>query len=88
MIQEAILQLCPVCHYKIYHFTGGYISGSEPPRMIQEAILQLCSELKDDSVALADAIAPTDFILNSPIGKSDGQVTAEVIKTFSLKEEV
>ena len=54
--------------------SGGYITGPEPPRLIKEAILQLCGALKDDAVALVDAIAPTDFILNSPIGKSDGQV--------------
>lgn len=55
-------------------YQGGYISGNEPPKLIQEAILHLCYELKDDAVALVDAIAPTDFILNSPIGKSDGQI--------------
>eukprot|EP00105_Crassostrea_gigas_P046129 XP_019930277.1 PREDICTED: peroxisomal acyl-coenzyme A oxidase 3-like [Crassostrea gigas] len=53
---------------------SGYILGNEPPKLIQEAILHLCYELKDDAVALVDAIAPTDFILNSPIGKSDGQI--------------
>ncbi|KAJ8312588.1 hypothetical protein KUTeg_009961, partial [Tegillarca granosa] len=55
-------------------YQGGYISGSNPPKVIQEAILRLCHELKDDSVSLVDAIAPTDFILNSPIGVSDGQI--------------
>lgn len=62
-------------------FLGGYISGNEPPKLIQEAILHLCYELKNDAVALVDAIAPTDFILNSPIGKSDGQVFIVMIYT-------
>ena len=60
--------------FRFFLTAGGYISGPEPPRLIKEAILQLCAALKDNSVALVDAIAPTDFILNSPIGKSDGQV--------------
>lgn len=55
-------------------YQGGYISGPEPTMLMQEAILELCGQLKDDSVALVDAIAPPDFILNSPIGKSDGQI--------------
>lgn len=55
-------------------YQGGYISGSKPPQIIREAILRLCSELKDDAVSLADAVAPTDFILNSPIGNSDGEI--------------
>lgn len=33
-------------------------------------------QLKDDAVALVDILAPTDFILNSPIGQADGQVNA------------
>ena len=58
----------------MHYFKEGYISGSNPPQIIREAILQLCYELKDDSVSLADAVAPTDFVLNSPIGQSDGEV--------------
>ena len=53
---------------------GGYVSGGEAPRIIREAILLLCQQLKPDAVSLVDAIAPPDFILNSPIGASDGQV--------------
>jgi acyl-CoA oxidase len=51
------------------------VTGSEAPRIIREAILRLCSELKNDAVTLVDVIAPTDFVLNSPIGSSDGEVT-------------
>ncbi|XP_063396634.1 peroxisomal acyl-coenzyme A oxidase 3-like [Mytilus trossulus] len=55
-------------------YQGGYITGSNPPQIIREAILRLCTEMKDDAVSLADAVAPTDFILNSPIGQSDGEI--------------
>ncbi|KFM57598.1 Peroxisomal acyl-coenzyme A oxidase 3, partial [Stegodyphus mimosarum] len=41
---------------------------------MKQAMLKLCSELKDDAVSLVDVIAPPDFILNSALGKSDGQV--------------
>ena len=58
----------------VFIVSGGFITGPDPPRLIKEAILQLCGALKTDSVALVDAIAPPDFILNSPIGNSDGQV--------------
>lgn len=37
----------------------------------------LLLQLKDDAVALVDVLAPTDFILNSPIGNADGQVGLE-----------
>ncbi|XP_059144603.1 peroxisomal acyl-coenzyme A oxidase 3-like [Physella acuta] len=55
-------------------YQGGYVSGGEAPRMIREAILQLCQQLKPDAISLVDAIAPPDFILDSPIGCSDGQI--------------
>ncbi|XP_036002093.1 peroxisomal acyl-coenzyme A oxidase 3 [Fundulus heteroclitus] len=55
-------------------FQGNYLKGNKPVEFIQMAILTLCSELKDDAVALIDVLAPTDFILNSPIGNADGQL--------------
>ena len=57
----------------LFH-AGGYVTGGDAPRIIRAAILQLCGELKDDAVTLVDVMAPTDFILSSPIGASDGQV--------------
>lgn len=55
-------------------YQGGYMCGPDPAFLFRETILSLCDELKPDAVALADAIAPPDFVLNSVIGKSDGQV--------------
>jgi acyl-CoA oxidase len=55
-------------------YQGGYIVGKDPPQFIREAILQLCQEIKPDAVTLVDSIAPPDFVLNSPIGSSDGQI--------------
>ncbi|CAJ1086451.1 peroxisomal acyl-coenzyme A oxidase 3 [Xyrichtys novacula] len=55
-------------------YQGNYLSGGKPAELIQMSILTLCSQLKDDAVALVDVLAPTDFILNSPIGNADGQI--------------
>lgn len=55
-------------------YQGGYVQGPKATHLIREGILKLCGELKDDTVALVDVIAPPDFILNSVLGASDGQV--------------
>lgn len=74
----------------IYFYQGGYTNTSKFADIVKEAILNLCSELKPDAVAIVDALAPTDFILNSVIGKSDGfvstirQVSYEISSIFAL----
>lgn len=55
-------------------YQGGYFAGSTPAKTWREAILKLCLELKNEAVSLVDTLAPPDFILDSPLGFSDGNV--------------
>jgi hypothetical protein len=61
--------------------TGGYATDSRLADLVKEGILQMCSQLKPEAVAVADSLAPPDFVLNSVIGKSDGKVcTVETLQ--------
>ncbi|KAG8199728.1 hypothetical protein JTE90_000824 [Oedothorax gibbosus] len=60
-------------YFAVLH-EGGFCEKRNDSTLIKQAILQLCSELKDDAVSLVDVISPPDFILNSAIGRSDGEV--------------
>lgn len=58
-------------------YQGGFfgtLSSVRPNELIREAILELCAQMKNDAVALVDSMAPPDFILNSPLGDSNGDV--------------
>jgi acyl-CoA oxidase len=49
-----------------------FISSSQAI-MIKDHVMNLCDKLKDDAIALNEAIAFPDHILQSPIGLSNGQ---------------
>lgn len=68
-------------------YEGGYFSGPEPNRLLKNAILKVCSELKPDAVALADAFAPPDFILNSVLGYSNGDIYRNIFDTITTNPE-
>lgn len=55
-------------------YQGGYMEGTKPPTIIQETILILLKDLKNDAIALVDGIAPEDYLMNSVLGMSDGEV--------------
>jgi len=64
-------------------YSGGYAStDSNIDRFLREGIIMLCRDLVDDAVALVDVLAPPDFILNSALGMSDGEVYTVTIKYF------
>ncbi|KAG5318236.1 ACOX3 oxidase, partial [Pseudoatta argentina] len=61
-------------------YSGGYASpNSNIDHFLRKGIIMLCRDLVDNAVALVDVLAPPDFILNSALGMSDGEVC-----TFSL----
>ncbi|KAJ8262312.1 hypothetical protein GJAV_G00165040 [Gymnothorax javanicus] len=69
-------------------YQGGYFHGKEPVDFVQNAIVTLCSQLKDDAVSLIDAVAPPDFILNSSLGKADGQLYKNIWSTMMQQSKV
>ena len=56
--------------------------SGRPAIEIHQSILLLCDQLKDNLVSLVDAIAPDDFLLNSSLGYSDGQVYHHVFNSL------
>ncbi|CAG5089890.1 Similar to ACOX3: Peroxisomal acyl-coenzyme A oxidase 3 (Pongo abelii) [Cotesia congregata] len=65
-------------------YRGGYCAGPQMTDLIRESILNLCSELKPEAVAIADALAPPDFVLNSILGMSDGRVYERLEEVFKF----
>lgn len=57
-------------------YEGGFIASSKIAAgdLYREGILNLLPQIKDEAISLIDAVAPPDFIINSPLGMSDGKV--------------
>ena len=49
---------------------------------IHDSLLELCKGLTANAVALVDVLAPPDFILNSVLGNSDGDVYKHLQQSF------
>ncbi|XP_018317694.1 peroxisomal acyl-coenzyme A oxidase 3 isoform X2 [Mycetomoellerius zeteki] len=68
-------------------YGSGYASpNSNIDNFLREGIIMLCRDLVDNAVALVDVLAPPDFILNSALGMSDGEVY-EHIKEWIFKDK-
>ena len=49
---------------------------------VHSEIVGSCDRIKPNSVALADVLAPTDFVLNSALGHSSGEIYKQLQKSF------
>ncbi|XP_072943546.1 peroxisomal acyl-coenzyme A oxidase 3-like [Epargyreus clarus] len=63
-------------------YQGGFSNGDDLARLLRDAVLELCGELKSEVVSVVDALAPTDFVLNSVLGRSDGKLYQNLQKAF------
>uniref|UniRef100_A0A1A9X084 Acyl-coenzyme A oxidase n=1 Tax=Glossina brevipalpis TaxID=37001 RepID=A0A1A9X084_9MUSC len=62
-------------------YMGGYFEKLQMD-LYHQAIHLLLPEIKPEAVSLADAIAPPDFVLNSALGMSDGNVYQHLQNTI------
>lgn len=69
----ALLKHLPILLTGKFFVVPSGSTNSDPLQLMQQAILQLLPIIKRDAVAMMDALAPPDFILNSPLGAADGE---------------
>lgn len=63
-------------------YTGSFANGSAFADAVRGMLLKVCGLLKDSAVAIADALAPPDWVLNSVIAKSDGRLYENIQSVF------
>ena len=57
-------------------YAGGFASpDSQLHDLLREGIISISKNLVDEAISLVDVYAPPNFVLNSPLGMSDGEVT-------------
>lgn len=56
-------------------YAGGFATvHSKLDVLLRTGIVSLNNDLLNEAVALIDVLAPPDFVVNSPLGMSDGEV--------------
>ncbi|XP_053595215.1 peroxisomal acyl-coenzyme A oxidase 3 isoform X2 [Microplitis demolitor] len=69
-------------------YAGGFAdTSSKIDNFLRDGILQTSKELVDEAVALVDVLAPPDFIINSPLGMSDGKVYEHLEMSLRQNQE-
>lgn len=63
-------------------YISGYASGGKFGEELREKLRQAVTEIKPESMALVDSIAPDDFILHSALGASDGKAYDHIMEEF------
>lgn len=63
-------------------YQGNFFRKPNQVELYQKGILNLLPVLKDEAISLIDAIATTDFCLNSPLGMSDGNIYLNLENTI------
>jgi acyl-CoA oxidase len=58
-----------------YFYQGGFTNTPRFSHLVKEGVLQVCLSIKDNLLAIIDAMAPPDYVVNSVLGKSDGKVS-------------
>ncbi|EGT38625.1 hypothetical protein CAEBREN_26277 [Caenorhabditis brenneri] len=63
-------------------YITGYASGGKFGEELREKLRLAVAEIKPESMALVDSIAPDDFILHSALGASDGRAYDHIMEEF------
>ncbi|XP_033230589.1 peroxisomal acyl-coenzyme A oxidase 3-like [Belonocnema kinseyi] len=64
-------------------YAGGYaLKNSNLEFFIRDGIISICKDLVNEAVSLIDVLAPPDFVVNSPLGMSDGEIYKHLEETF------
>ena len=78
-LKPILVKLCQLYGlYVIIENTGPFLQyGYYKPdhiETIQSKVVDLCKEIRKDAIPLVDAFNFTDYIINSPFGRYDGDV--------------
>ncbi|EYC45867.1 hypothetical protein Y032_0414g1028 [Ancylostoma ceylanicum] len=78
----ALYGLCSLDKHLASFYIGGYCYKEDFGKGLRSAIRSLENDLLPDAVALVDAVAPPDFVLNSALGMSDGMPYDKLMSEF------